>query len=134
MALSYDIDVRRSLVLLSAEGAPPREEWFEVLTTAFADPRYRPGFDLLYDRTRIDDTPSPAFVRSWIPRHAELMRRHGDGWLAVVVKSEVVYGMLLIASSFAECLGAAVQPFWSEEEALVWLSSKAVTGEHDALS
>jgi hypothetical protein len=121
MPLTYDIDAARRLVLITATGAPVPNEWFETMEAVTADARYEPGFDILYDRRNLDHTPDTMYVRAWVFRHADLMKETGDGKLAVVVDQPVVYGMIRMASAFAETAGATVNVFWNLDEALMWL-------------
>ena len=122
MTISYDIDVARRLVRLTLEGPADPAEWFAVMEAATKDPRYEPGFDFLYDRTATDHIPDAMYVRAWVFRHAAMMKQTGLGRLAVIVSQPVVYGMLRMASVFAESAGVAVTVFWTEGEALAWLS------------
>jgi hypothetical protein len=133
MPLTYEIDERRKLVKLTAFDTWSREEWFETFTQAIEDPRFRPGFDFLYDRTRVNDVPDIASIRDWVPRQAELLRKAGNGWLAAVVASPTVYSIYRVAGAWVDELGAVVEAFWTEKEALRWLDSKASTGDRDAM-
>ena len=121
MSLTYDVNVPERLVILRAAAYSAPDEWFEVMAAAIADPRFGPGFDFLYDRRRVDHVPDAMYVRSWVFRHAEMMKPIGLPRLAVVVTQPVVYGMIRMASVFAESAGAAVDAFWTEREALEWL-------------
>jgi hypothetical protein len=83
--------------------------------------RLGPDFDVLYDRSQIDQIPDAMHVRAWVLRHAEMMKLIGYPRLAVVVSEPVVYGMIRMASVFAERSGATVNVFWTERAALAWL-------------
>ncbi len=121
MPLVYDIDPSRRLVTLRPEGYPPPDEWFATITKAVADPRFAPGFDFLYDRSGVDHIPDAMYVRAWVFRHAAMMKEVDGGRLAVVVTQPVVYGMIRMASAFADSAGVRVDAFWTEAEALRWL-------------
>jgi hypothetical protein len=105
-----------------------------VFARVLADERFRPGFDFLYDRTRIRDLPDMAFLRSWPSRQARLLRESGGGWLAAIVASEPVYVLFRTAGACIDELGASAEVFWTEDDALRWLESKANTAERDAMS
>lgn len=121
MLLAYEIDVRRRLVIVSANGFALVDEWFATIEAACADPRCGAGFDVLYDRTRVAELPDARRVRAWAARHAKQVDELGLGRLAVVVTSPAVFGMVRMASVYAESAGAVVSVFWSETEALRWL-------------
>jgi hypothetical protein len=121
MPLAYSIDRERRLVLITGEAVATPEEWFDMMAEAVADPRYKPGFDFLYDRTKVTHVPDAMYVRAWVFRHAQMMNKAGGGRLAVVVGEPVIYGMIRMASVYAERAGASVAVFWSEREALEWL-------------
>jgi hypothetical protein len=121
MPITYDVDARRRLVRLVAEGTPTFDEWRAALDAAAADPRYAAGFDLLYDRRQVPTVPHARAVRRWTMACAAELARVGAGRLAIVAAHPVVYGMMRMASVFAEGSGSVVDVFWTEEEALRWL-------------
>ena len=127
MAITFTIDVARRLVLLRAESFSDQDEWFARFDEAVADPRFEPGFDFLYDRTTGPEIPDTELVRSWVLRHARRINGIGGGRLAVIVSEPAIYGMLRMASVFAESEGVRVGGFWSEAEALAWLSRDSGT-------
>jgi hypothetical protein len=118
MPHAYTIDETLSLVRVSGWGEVSFETYFGTLRRAFADPRYRPGFDVLYDRTGLDDIPDARRVRAWVETMAPVMRDARAGRLAVVVTMPVVYGMMRMAGAFADQLGYQLAPYWCEAEAL----------------
>jgi hypothetical protein len=120
MGLRFEIDEGERLVRLRADVRPSLDEWFAVMDAVFADTRYRPGVDFLLDRTAVTDVPTSQTMREWMRRHAESMREQGSGRLAVVVSEPVVFGMMRMASVFAEEGGTALGVFWTEAEALAW--------------
>jgi hypothetical protein len=119
----YRIDVERRLVFLAAERRPSVDEWFEMMDAAISDPRYEPGFDFVYDRTRRDPPHDNARIRAWAERYARLVGKLG-GRLAVVVSTPAAYGVNRTAAVFAAMGGAKIEVFWSEDDALVWLGRR----------
>jgi hypothetical protein len=109
------------LVLVSAHGAPEPNEWFDMLDVVAVDPRYELGFDFLYDRTGYTHIPDTMYVRAWVFRHASRMKAMQGGRLAVVVHESAVFGMMRMASAFADGVGTAIGVFRSEADALAWL-------------
>ena len=103
------------------QGEPVVGEWLAALRAAVSDARYRPGFDILYDRTRLTHIPDANYLRTWLNGHARLMKEIGGPRLAVVVTEPVIYGMIRMASILAEDRGAVVNVFWNEKDALKWL-------------
>ena len=53
MPLSFEIDEGARLVRLTTDERPSVEEWLATIDLAFADARFRPGYDFLYDRTLV---------------------------------------------------------------------------------
>ncbi len=121
MPITYDIDVERRLVRVVASGKPTAAEWLAAVDAALADPRFLPGFDCLYDRSRVGLVPDGLTLRRLAKDCAPALERFHGGRLAVVVSQPVVYGMMRMASVFAEALGLALDVFWTETAALAWL-------------
>lgn len=121
MPFTFTVDESRRLVRIAAEGEIHAGAWFATLTEAFADPRYHPGFDLLYDRTLLSNVPDTRTVRVWIDAQARAMRDAGAQRMAIVVSQPVVYGMMRMAGAFAESAGFWLKPYWTEAEALTGL-------------
>src|SRR5262249_25852248 len=125
MPFAYDIDEGRRLVRVTGSGEVTSEAWFGVLGAAFADPRYRAGFGLVFDRTTFTHIPDTIFVRQWIGGQARAMREAGARRMAIIVAEPVVYGMMRMASAYAESAGFTLEPYWSEAEALAALGHTA---------
>ena len=121
MSLRFNVDLVRRLILLTGEGVPTPADWQIALDLVAADPHFSPGFDVVYDRTRVVSNPDPSLVRQWVSQCAKDLRRVGAGRVAVVVAEPVAYGMMRMASVFAEGSGVVLAAFRSEREALEWL-------------
>jgi hypothetical protein len=123
MPFTYEIDEGRRLVVMTADARATQDEWFETFDRVLEDPRFRPGFDFVYDRTNVAITPDALNVRSLVGRYLEVSRRAGGGRLAVVVDKTVAYGMVRMASAWTDTAGASVNAFRSMDEALFWLAT-----------
>ncbi len=125
MPFTYRIDPAERLVRIDAEGEVSVDAWFAMIDEVRGDPRFGPGFDVLFDRTRLSHVPDVGYVRAWIDGQSLVMRETGARRLAVVVNEPVVYGMMRMAGSFAESLGFSLEPYWSEREALEALGRRS---------
>ncbi len=121
MPFRYTIDAAERLIRIDAEGDVSVDTWFAMIDDVRADERFASGFDLLFDRTKLSHVPDSVYVREWINRLRPVMRQMGARHLAIVVTEPVVYGMMRMASAFAEPGGFTLEPYWSEDDALAAL-------------
>jgi hypothetical protein len=96
-------------------------EMLAVTHEAYAAASQHRGFDILSDNRGSARTATPEQVR----KLAELMVREGTMFAgrraAIVVSSQVQYGMIRMLSARAAPLGLEVRPFFTMEEALSFL-------------
>lgn len=123
MPLSYQLDPESRLARVTYRAVPSFEEWAASVGSILHDPRWRPGFGLLFDRRSIPEPPSTSFVR----RFADFCRRNikqlRGSRIALVVSSPADFGMGRMESQLLSDDGPAHAVFSAEEDALTWLSA-----------
>lgn len=121
MQISYTIDERAGLITFRLSGVPDFDAVREAMGQLRADPRFRPGMDLLTDRRELAGIPSVeytrelvALIRSQWP--APVIRR----W-AILTRPGASYGMARMAEMRGTISGSEIAAFIHESDALEWL-------------
>ena len=118
MPASYRIDVARRLVLSRAWGVFTAQDLLDHYNALAADPAFDPSFSQLVD---LRDVEQVELDTSVIRRHA-LERLFGGGaQRALVVSSDMHYGLARMYGAFAEFASQNVKVFRDMHEAEQWL-------------
>lgn len=120
MAVTYSIDETAQLVVLRYEGQTSFADFVDTMRDVFIDSRFRPGFAILADRSRVEP-PTVTYIR----QVSEFMRNYraeltGTRW-ATVVASPVGFGMARIGQAINDDMPVKLEIFTSVDEALSWL-------------
>ena len=121
VTINFRIDQDQNLVLAEIEGVCDFEERKEFLDRVVADPRYRKGLNIIYDKRRCETVLSAEKNRqlvSYAGRHKDFLE---GAKLAVVVPREVFYGMARMQNMLSGGPGLEVMPFHEYQDALDWL-------------
>jgi hypothetical protein len=120
MPLSYHVDEESGILYWNADGVDSETEWNEQGRQAIGLLNSTPGLRALIDHRSHQPTTSNSFIKtviSWIdPVEAEV-----DAKWALVVSSEVNYGIARMASTYCELKGIQVKIFTDPESAEIWL-------------
>jgi hypothetical protein len=118
MPSGYTIDLPRSLVITRAWGVLIEEDLFGHAAALGADPRFRRDMRQLLDFREVTQLQiSGATLRQMVDRNP-----FGAGARrAIVVGSEVAYGMARMFQTFKDATPDRLEVFRSLERALEWL-------------
>lgn len=121
MRISYTIDERAGLVTFRMSGVPDFEAVRDALDHLRADPRFRPGMDVLTDRRELAAIPTSEYTHELV----ELIRtqwptRMIRRW-AILARPGASYGMARMAEMRATISGSEIAAFIHESDALEWL-------------
>jgi hypothetical protein len=126
MPIRYQIDQSHSLVRLDLSDPLDNGQILETLTRLLSDPALVHGLNLLSDHSGLDFTATTEIVKSIPALLDKLAERIGPFRCALVVPSDVSFGMARMTEVFAERTSAEVRAFRSLEEAELWSASPAV--------
>src|SRR5208282_4190309 len=117
MAADYRIDDARRRVTLVLSGSYASDEVEGCYARLFADPLFRPGFDLLIDGRSSRGTPATIELRARARRAGELKGRF-SGRIALVAAApaDIVYALARMYAVYAEEHGVAAQVFTALHE------------------
>jgi hypothetical protein len=121
MQINYTIDEGRGLVTFRLRGVADIAETRRALEELRADPRFRPGMDVVTDRRELEEAPTSRYTEellSLVQAHwpPSLIRR----W-AILTRPGAGFGMARMAELRAALAGTEVGSFLDESEALEWL-------------
>ena len=123
MSFRYRIDAPNRRATIVVEGIVSPKAFGETMDKLFADPAYRPQFDIVYDRRAVQAQPDPRNANqmvAYMAAHRDQLA--GCRW-AVVVGPEVRAAMAAVASEEAvsTLVGVDVRTFLRIEDANAWL-------------
>jgi len=125
MGVHFTIDRDARLVVYTVEGVTTADQARAFLAAVLTHPDYEPGFDFLGDRREVDEEPDTAYVR--VVSFEVMSRKASLGpcrW-AVLVSSELGYGMVRMWGLMTEASGVEIAPFRHVADALEWLGLPA---------
>ena len=122
MPASYRIDVARRVVLSRAWGVFSAQDVFDHFTALAADPAFDPSFYQLID---LRDVEQVDLETSFIRRHALERLFAGGALRALVVSSDIHYGLARMYGAYAEYASQNVRVFRDMHEAEQWLGLEA---------
>jgi hypothetical protein len=116
---AYEILPESARVCITYQFHPTYEQWAAMMNRIFADPRFQPGFDFLFDKRQAGQAASTEYAESV----ARFYRQHSArmGRCAIVVDGPLAYGMSRVTEGY--CPGGRLRVFVEIEEALAWLQS-----------
>jgi hypothetical protein len=123
MPVDYRIDAARRRVTLIISGAYAIDEVEGCYARLFADPGFRPGFDLLIDGRASRGTPATMDLRARARRAGELKARFSGRIALVAAAPDIVYALARMYAVYAEEHGVAAQVFTALAEAERWLDA-----------
>jgi hypothetical protein len=102
MAHTYSIDEDLNLLVVKFRGTIPYSEEAEAVLTILEDPRIKPDVRILVDRTESSFGSATETVTGHIERVGSKLSSLGKPRVAVVVSSDLAFGMLRMFGSMAE--------------------------------
>jgi hypothetical protein len=122
MAISYRIDPAVDLVHVRVAGHLTPADHQAYLSALLADPAFRPGMHRLFDCRDADDSNSSDEVRLIADRVRAEAAHFGDSRCAILVRSDVQYGMARVFEAFLGDVPGDFRSFRDPAEASAWLS------------
>jgi hypothetical protein len=116
LSVVFDLECRRAQVVYEAQ--PSFEQWQATIEEILQDKRFRSGFGILLDRSRIPNPASSAYIHRLVDfadRHA---RDNVIHW-AIVTCDITSFGMGRMAEQLAEA--AKIRTFKNRRAAELWL-------------
>ncbi len=120
MGISYSFD-ENSLLRLEVVDPIDVDQLRSTAEALLADPRLRPGVDILSDHSGFAGTATTQMVGAALPLLERLGERLGRFRCAIVAPEDASYGMARMAGTLAGDGPATVHPFRTLAEAEAWL-------------
>jgi hypothetical protein len=124
MPVAHQLIPEKRLVVLTYGDPVTYDEWSAALHAVFANPSYRPGFNLLVDRR--DSTPPTRLfadaIATFIRKHRESL---GTARIAILVSDVAAFGMARMQEMLNESAALETRAFRSESAALEWLAANS---------
>lgn len=124
MPVTWTLD--GDLLRMSLEGHYQPTDIIDAFVSALADGRCPPEVSLLVDTTRSQslDTRSPAQIRR-VAEYLGPYRNRIRGRCAVVVHTDLHFGLSRMGSAYSDTVGVDARVFRSTAEAMDWLGARA---------
>lgn len=113
----FEIFPERSLVRIVYRRHPTVREWQAMMEAILSDPRFRPGFHFLFDKRKLHEAASIAYVEE-VSRFYRA-HRHKFGRCAIVAGDLLAFGMSRMTEGY--CIDGNVRAFMEVNEAEAWL-------------
>ncbi len=108
--------ISEGIVRLESSETVTFAEWKAAVDAALASPDYRPGMGVLHDQRRLRDAPSAEEGRA---RAAYVVAQGIRRW-AVLVATDVQYGMARLGDAYSSGTSTEIQAFRDPAEAEEW--------------
>ncbi|REJ76773.1 MAG: hypothetical protein DWQ36_24580 [Acidobacteria bacterium] len=134
MAIDYSIDVERGLVRATALGELNLPDSLLHVRQVFADARFRPGMDALFD---LSLSSAREYTVAELRRLVGALERQswalrsGARW-AIVAGCDLDFGMSRVFEGLSAHLPIEIAVFRCREEAQAWIDSRAGAGSADS--
>jgi hypothetical protein len=124
MAISYEIDTARNLVLTRAAGVLTDADLLEHKRQLIADPAFRPGMREFSDVRAVERLDvTPAGVQDMVALDKEHSAHLGDYRMAIVVSADAVFGTARMYQMMTEQHIESVRIFREPKQAWEWLDA-----------
>ena len=127
MAIHYRIDASSNRITTRVLGEVTIDEALQHFDELSADPGFEPGMDALLDLTDCETLLDVDKIRAAAARVTADLSTLRFGRMAIVVASDVLFGMLRMFHTLSESAFAETQIFRDRAEALQWLGESGPT-------
>lgn len=121
MAVTYRIDPELRRIVTQCTGSATLAEVLAHFDELESDGNCPTGADVLLDLTEMTSSPNIGQMRSAAARAADAARKVRFGSIAIVVSTEILFGMARVFEAFTEAHFARTGVFRSREAAEAWL-------------
>ena len=118
MAISYELD--EQLLIIKTEGDFQPKDLQETFKKVFSNPEFKSGINILVHDLDSVFIPTSKQIESGAKTVEEIMKKF-SAKMAIVVSSDVNYGMGRMMEIFCEQRGVDVKVFKELEAAKMWL-------------
>jgi len=122
MPVTYRIDPERKRILTRCEGNSTLSEVLSHFDELELDANCPPGADVLLDLTGMTNVPNVGQIRTAADRAGDAARRVRFGAVAIIVKSDALFGMARVFEAFTDRYFARTSVFRNREAAEAWLN------------
>ncbi len=119
MAISYELDDQ--LLIINTEGDFQPEDLQATFEKVFSDPDFKPGIKILVHDLDSVFVPTSKQIEAGAKNIEEIMKKFSSK-MAIVVSSDVNYGMGRMMEIFCEQRDINVKVFKELERAKIWLT------------
>ncbi len=121
MPVTYRIDPELRRIVTHCSGNATLAEVLAHFDELESDPDCPVGADVLVDLSAMTTAPNIGQMRSAAARAADAARKVRFGSIAIVVASEILFGMARVFEAFTEAHFARTGVFRSRDAAEAWL-------------
>ena len=125
LPLSYAIDTALGVIRIVVVGGATAEEQTRLAEAWAADPLYEPGMPILLDNRRREEVASSAHIREMADLTKSSQVLEQGTRCAVVVASEVEFGLTRMYATLAEGGPMETRVFRDIDRAESWLTGKS---------
>lgn len=121
-SIAYRIDRAQRLVYVVVSGAVQLDRVYDAGDAIFADPDYRPGFDVMVECRVLTSIPSPEEIRELAL--SGVLRRSASthGRLAIVTTTERAYEAASLLEMYLDAPADRLAVFTNPVQARAWLA------------
>ena len=123
MPVKESIDVARNLIYRELQGRVSPEEIIASIDSVVNDPDFDPGMNSLNDLRQVVHQADREFVMNIAHTIVGYSEKLKSGKVALVVSSDVVFGMMRMLQSYVGDAPLDIMVFKDIEEAEYWLES-----------
>lgn len=124
MPISVRIDIKQGVVFRVIKGSVTVDEIIESFSSVLKDDNYRPGMKTLTDMREVVHSATPEDVKRIAGFILEQMSTIGSLKAAVVVSTDVSFGMTQILRALVDRGSTDIRVFRDMEEAMSWLQEE----------
>jgi len=124
MPVSHYVDRARGILFVTRSGTINRHDEDRSFQKRNDDPSIIPGIPVVVDCTGVDPPDTTEIVQYIADHSMHTAQRLKCGPLAIVVGSDVEYGMARMYQLLTETVHPDMEIFRSAQEAIDWLDSK----------
>lgn len=124
MPIEHEVDIRQHLLRVRRWGNISTHDEAGACRDRAKDPLIVPGIPVLVDCTHIEPADSTEVIRYLADCISQIAAELRCGPLAIVVSTDVEYGMSRMYMAYTEMAHQETNVFRSEKEALDWLGKK----------
>ena len=125
MPVTHYVDTDRNLLFVRRSGRTSPDEEEASFRARKEDPAITPGISVFVDSRDVDPPDSPETIQRVAHNVAQNAARLQCGRTAILVATDVQYGMARMFMALTDLVHPDVEVFRDEQEALQWLTRQS---------